>query len=90
MNIVKLILLACPAFLASMLLIANPAQAASVQSAPGTEITMVASVHPISELIAPKLTSASNPIMDQLGCQCATCVKSKFELLQGQLPSADF
>ncbi|MBD2196849.1 MULTISPECIES: hypothetical protein [Calothrix] len=86
MKILKLILLACPAFLASVLFITNPAHAASINSAPATEIVMVASAQPNHELIAPKLTSESNPIMDQLGCSCAACVKSKFHLLQGKLP----
>ncbi|BAY61112.1 hypothetical protein NIES22_11730 [Calothrix brevissima NIES-22] len=86
MKILKLILLACPAFLASVLFITNPAHAASINSAPATEIVMVASAQPNHELIAPKLTSESNPIQDQLGCSCAACVKSKFYLLQGKLP----
>jgi hypothetical protein len=90
MKIVKLILLACPAFLISLLFITNPAHAASVKSAPATEIVMVAPAQPVSEFITSQLTPASNPIMDQLGCNCATCVKSKFHLLQGQLPSVNF
>jgi hypothetical protein len=86
MNILKLILLACPAFVASVLFITNPAQAASVNYTPATQITMVASAQPIHEFIAPKLTPASNPIIDQLGCSCASCVQSQFHLLQGKLP----
>jgi hypothetical protein len=86
MNILKLIFLACPIFLASMLLVSNPAQASSLKSAPATQIMMVASTQPIPELVTPKLTPASNPILDQAGCNCANCVQSKFHLLQGKLP----
>ena len=85
MKIVKLILLACPAFLVSLLLITNPAHAASVNYTPATQITMVATPS-MPEFIAPKLTPRSNPIVDQLGCSCAGCVKSNFHLLQGKLP----
>ncbi|MDZ7958495.1 MAG: hypothetical protein RMY34_11560 [Aulosira sp. DedQUE10] len=90
MNILKLILLACPVFLASILLISNPAQASSLKSAPATQITIVASAQAMPELVTSKLTPASNPILDQSGCNCANCVQSKFNLLQGKLPSAGF
>ncbi|MBW4643637.1 MAG: hypothetical protein KME23_11720 [Goleter apudmare HA4340-LM2] len=90
MNIVKLILLACPVFIASVLMLANPAQASSIKSAPAAQITTVVYVPAISHFVAPTLATASNPIMDQLGCNCANCVKSKFQLLQGKLPSGGF
>ncbi len=90
MNIAKLILLACPAFLASMLLLANPAQASSLKSASATQIITVASIHQIPDLAAPKLIQKSNPILDQLGCNCANCVEAQFESIQGKLPSIDF
>ncbi|MEH2043764.1 hypothetical protein [Nostoc sp.] len=90
MNIVKLILLACPAFLVSMILVANPAQASSLKSAYATQIMTVASTQQISDLATPKLTQTSNPIIDQLGCNCANCVQSKFQSLQGKLPSVGF
>jgi hypothetical protein len=76
MNIAKLILLACPVFLASILLVANPANASSLKSTP--------------EFAIPTLTQASNPILDQLGCNCANCVQAKFQTLQGKLPSVNF
>ncbi len=90
MNIVKLILLACPAFLISMLLIVNPAHASSLKSVDTTQIITVVSIQQIPDLATPKLTQASNPIIDQLGCNCANCVQSKFQSLQGKLPSVDF
>ncbi|OUL19239.1 hypothetical protein BV372_33635 [Nostoc sp. T09] len=86
MKILKRILIAFPLFLASMLLIANPAQASSLKSAPATQIMMVASAQPISELVVPKLTPASNVIVNHAGCNCGNCVQSKFHLLQGKLP----
>ncbi|OUL18904.1 hypothetical protein [Nostoc sp. 106C] len=86
MNTLKRILIAFPLFLASMLFIANPAQAFSLKSAPTTQITMVASTQPSSELVVPNLTPASHAISDRAGCNCTQCVQSKFHLLQGKLP----
>jgi hypothetical protein len=90
MNLAKLILLACPAFLASLLMLANPAHALSITSQHVTQITTVASVQSNHDVTMPMLATRSNPIMDQLNCSCSQCVKSKFQLLQGKLPSANF
>ncbi|MBG1241753.1 hypothetical protein [Nostoc sp. NZL] len=90
MNIVKLILLACPAFLVSMLLVVNPAHASSLKSADATQIMTVVSIQQIPDLATLHLIQTSNPIIDQLGCNCANCVQSKFQSLQGKLPSVDF
>ena len=92
MNIVKLILLACPIFLASLLLRVNPAHASSQKSVYVTQMLRVASTQTIPELAAPTLsqTPASNPIVDQLGCNCGNCVQAKLQMLQGKLPSVDF
>ncbi|MDZ7968859.1 MULTISPECIES: hypothetical protein [unclassified Nostoc] len=89
MNIVKLILLACPAFLVSMLLVINPANASSLKSADATQFMTVVSTQQIPEP-TPHLIQTSNPIIDRVGCNCANCVQSKFQSLQGKLPSADF
>ncbi|MEH2404731.1 MAG: hypothetical protein V7K18_00755 [Nostoc sp.] len=90
MKIVKLILLACPALLAFTLLVVNPAYASSLKSVYATQIITVASAPEISDLATPKLIQTSNPIIDQLGCNCANCVQAKFQSLQGKLPSVDF
>ncbi|TVP64843.1 MAG: hypothetical protein EA343_04515 [Nodularia sp. (in: Bacteria)] len=90
MNISKMILLACPVFLGSILLVANPAQASSLNPQSATQMISVASTQPIGELATLHATSSSNPIMDQLGCNCATCFQSKFQMLQGKLPSGNF
>ncbi|MCC5623061.1 hypothetical protein [Nostoc sp. CHAB 5715] len=90
MNIIKLILLACPASLVSMLLVVNPVNASSLKYAYATQIMTVVSTQQISDLATPKLTQTSNPIIDQLGCNCANCVQSKFQSLQGKLPSIGF
>ncbi|AKG23664.1 hypothetical protein [Calothrix sp. 336/3] len=84
MNLIKLVLLACPAFIASILLVANPAQAAV------TDIT-----HPIPQVVQVSVQShhtvftphlaTSNPIKDQLGCNCSSCVKVRMQL-EGKLP----
>ncbi len=90
MNLAKLILLACPVFLASMLWLVNPVQASSLKSTAATHIITVASVESIPQLIMPNLNQASDSLIDHLGCNCGNCVKSKFEMLQGKLPSAEF
>ncbi|MEA5515458.1 hypothetical protein [Nodularia sp. UHCC 0506] len=90
MNISKMILLACPTFIASILLVANPAQASSFNLQSATPMISVASTPTIGELVTLHTTKTSNPIMDQLGCNCTTCFQSKFQMLQGQLPSLDF
>ncbi|MBW4559715.1 MAG: hypothetical protein KME32_00935 [Mojavia pulchra JT2-VF2] len=90
MNIAKLILLACPLLLTSVLLIANPAQASGMKSASATQFMNVASVLPIPDLVTPQVAPQSNPIIDQVGCNCANCVQSKFQMLQGKLPSVGF
>ncbi|MBD2627374.1 hypothetical protein [Trichormus variabilis] len=87
MNIAKLILLACPVFLASLLLVANPAHAFSRN---GVITLATPSAQTNLELTTPNLHPASNPIIDQLGCGCSTCVQTKFQMLQGKLPAADF
>ena len=83
MNIAIMILLACPVFLASIL-VANPAQAST------TKMISVASSQPIEQLVTLLPTRTLNPIMDQLGCNCAVCFESKFQMLQGRLPLGDF
>ncbi|MEH1942643.1 MAG: hypothetical protein V7L01_20835 [Nostoc sp.] len=90
MNIVKLILLACPAFLVSMLLVVNPANASSLKSVYTTQIMTVVSTQQIPDLVTPKFTQTSHPITDKLGCNCANCVQAKFQSLQGKLPSVGF
>ncbi|MBD2570706.1 hypothetical protein [Anabaena lutea] len=87
MNIAKLILLACPVFLASLLLVANPAHALGRNGV----ITLATPSAPNNiELTAPHFGLVTNPIIDQLGCGCSTCVQAKFQMLQGKLPAADF
>ncbi|MEH1806718.1 hypothetical protein [Nostoc sp.] len=90
MKIVKLILLACPAFLVSMLLVVNPANTSSLKSAYATQIMTVVSTQKIPDVVTANLIQKSHPIIDQLGCNCANCVQTKFQSLQGKLPSVGF
>jgi hypothetical protein len=81
MNRIVLALLTFPIILASMLLLANTAQAAEASnamlSAPTSQVIVTqgqqlhASVQPI------------NPIKDQIGCSCAACTKALSQM-QGQ------
>jgi hypothetical protein len=86
MKIAKLILLAFPVVIASALMFALPA-AASIVNAPTAQVTLV-STQPISQSLTPKLIQKSNPIKDQLGCNCPSCVQANSQLLQGKLPFA--
>ena len=86
MKIAKLILLAFPVVIASMLMLANPAAASIVNAPAKAQVTLV-SAQSIPESVTP-LTQESNPITDQLGCNCPTCVKANSQLLQGKLPFA--
>ncbi|RCJ41689.1 hypothetical protein A6769_01940 [Nostoc punctiforme NIES-2108] len=90
MKIVKLILLACPAFLVSMLLVVNPANASSLKSTYATQIMTVVSTQKIPDVVTANLIQKFHPIIDQLGCNCANCVQTKFQSLQGKLPSVGF
>ncbi|MFB2771997.1 hypothetical protein ACE1AT_22335 [Pelatocladus sp. BLCC-F211] len=89
MNIIKLILLAFPVVFASMLVVVNPAAASPLQPAPAItqQITLV-SARPVHQLVAPNLSSDSQSIIDQLGCNCATCVQAKLQI-EGKLSLVD-
>ncbi|ABA19913.1 conserved hypothetical protein [Trichormus variabilis ATCC 29413] len=89
MYLVKLVLLACPVLIASMLLVANPAKAVSINSVLDTQAITAVSTQSISQSTTLPLTRSSNPIIDQLGCNCANCVQTKLQLLQGKLPTGN-
>ena len=84
MNEAKLVLVATPLLVASILL-GNSAQASIVKSIPARTHVALVSAQPIPESVTPNSSQESNPITDQLGCGCAYCVKAKSEL-QGKLP----
>lgn len=86
MNRAKFVLLACPVLLASVLVVANPAQASTGKSAPTTPVVRVGSAQQISESVAlSEVTKKTNPIREQLGCGCTSCVNAQNQL-QGKLP----
>ncbi|MBK1990644.1 hypothetical protein A0J48_024505 [Sphaerospermopsis aphanizomenoides BCCUSP55] len=91
MNIAKLIFLACHVFLASLLLVVSPAQAASkFNVVPAVNRIVVTSVQANPKFTVPILTQPHHQIVDQTGCACSACVQSNFHLLQGKLPGAGF
>jgi hypothetical protein len=85
MKVPRLIILASPALVASMLLLGKPAEASIVKSAPAQPHLALASDQPVSQSVTPNSSQESNPITDQMGCKCATCVQARLEL-QGKLP----
>ena len=86
MNLAKLIFLTFPLFVTLTLFFAHRAEASVVKATP-TTAHVISISHQQSNLglTAPTLSQESNPIMENLGCSCSTCVKAKLEL-QGKLP----
>ena len=82
MNKTALAMLACPVILASMLLLANAAEAAEASnamlSAPTAHAQVVVAEQHIAASVQP-----SNPIKDHMGCSCAACTKALSQM-QGQ------
>lgn len=84
MKLVKLILLALPLLLSSLMLQVYPAMAATSQTASATPRIELVSA-PTYATIAPTLLAKSNPIVDSIGCNCGSCVKARLQL-EGKLP----
>jgi hypothetical protein len=84
-KLIKLFFLSSPLAVASMLVITKPAEASIVSSAPAQPHLTLASTELASESVTGSSSQESNPILDQMGCSCSTCVKAKLEL-QGILP----
>ncbi|MEW5856687.1 MAG: hypothetical protein AB1861_04830 [Cyanobacteriota bacterium] len=80
MNKTALAMLASPVILASMLLLANAAQAAEASNA-------MLSAPSVQVVVADQQVSASvqssNPIKDHMSCSCAACTKALSQM-QGQ------
>ncbi|MDB9486362.1 hypothetical protein PN492_07345 [Dolichospermum circinale CS-537/01] len=85
MNIVKLILLAFPAFLASLLLLVNPAQA-SLKATPAENTIALLSTQANLDLTIPQINKITHSVIEKTGCSCANCVQTNLDKLQGKLP----
>jgi hypothetical protein len=85
MKIVKLILLAFPAFLASLLLLVNPAQA-SLKATPTANTIVLLSTQANLDLTIPQLNKITHSVIEKNGCSCANCVQTNLNKLQGKLP----
>ena len=81
MNRIFLALLTFPIILASMLLLANTAQAAEASNAMLSAPTSQVIVTPGQQLHTS--VQPINPIKDQIGCSCAACTKALSQM-QGQ------
>jgi hypothetical protein len=87
----KLILITCHVFLASLLLVVNPAQASTRWKTTPIYSEMVAtSVQAIPQLTAPSVHQQKHQIVNHIGCGCSACVKANFAMLQGKLPINEF
>lgn len=85
MNLIKLILLASPLIVASLLFSPESAQASIITPTLKTAQVNLVSYQPTHELAATTLSQQSDPIRDYLSCGCSQCVKATLEL-QGKLP----
>lgn len=76
---IKQILLAIPAFLASLLFLVNPSYGSPIENH---------SISPLSQLdiTTNQIHQDTDSVIDQFGCNCAKCLQSNFQLLQGKLP----
>lgn len=88
MIIAKLVLFASPVLAASIFFFANPATASSIDYVSETTHLHAASVQPVNSLAILARDDKSNPILDQLSCKCAYCVKAQLEL-EGKLSISD-
>ncbi len=88
MKIVKLILLAFPVFLASLLLVVNPAHASRLKAVPAVQMIVVSSTQANFDLVTPQINSITHSVIDQTGCTCSNCVQTNLQKLQGKLPMA--
>ncbi len=81
----KLVLFASPLITASMLLLANPAAASVADSGSAKTHINLLNSQPSHEFVTLNQVDNSNPIIDQLGCNCAYCAGAESPL-QGTLP----
>jgi len=86
MKIVKLILLAFPMFLASLLLVVNPAHASKFKAIPAVQMIVVSSTQANFDLVTPQINSITHSVIEQIGCSCTNCVQANLQKLQGKLP----
>jgi hypothetical protein len=96
MKLVKRILLILPLLFVSLLSFINPASASSLNSvliAPKVELITPQPVYTIASVILSH-SQTSNPVVDDMGCSCASCTQAKLTPikleLQGKLPLASF
>ncbi len=85
MILAKLVLFVLPTLVASTLFLTNSAVASPVNSASITTHINSGQSQQVHPLLTLNQVDRSNPILDQLGCQCAYCVQTKSPL-QGKLP----
>ncbi len=86
MKIIQRILVALPLFLASMLLIVNPAHASRLETTPDAQMIVVRSRSANLDLIRPQVNNITHSVIESAGCSCASCVQGNFQRLQGKLP----
>jgi hypothetical protein len=91
MKAVKQFLLILPILFGSLLSFINPASAFTVDSAAMTPKTELITPQPSYAIASTAISHSqtSNPIIDHLGCSCASCTQTKLEI-QGKLPLANF
>jgi hypothetical protein len=78
----KLFFLASPLLLTSVVAIAHPAQASIFKSNPTNQLgsTAIQAAPSVEKSTIRQQNQQSNPIIDNLGCGCAVCVKAKLQM----------
>ena len=87
MKIIKLIFLALPLVLASLIVFTNPAQASSLTFTPGSQQITLVSDSGMADTIAPNFSHKSDSMIPGVGCNCFNCVQAQLQM-QGKLPLA--
>jgi hypothetical protein len=88
MKIVKLIFLAFPVFLVSLLLVVNPAHASRLKPTPTSQMIVVTSNQVNLDIARSQINNITHSVIEQTGCSCTNCVQANLEMLQGKLPIA--
>jgi hypothetical protein len=89
MKMVKIILLAFPIFLASLLLVVNPVQASKLKATPTVQMMVVTPTQVNLDLDTLKINDTVHSTIEQTGCSCTNCVQANPNKLQGKLPLAE-
>jgi hypothetical protein len=88
MKTIKLLFLAFPLALASLIVFTNPAQASNLKFTPGSQHMTLVSDSETADTIFPGSTHKPESPIPGVGCNCFNCVQIQLQM-QGKLPLAN-